>query len=381
MSDNVGQVAQAIGYNSFLAIPSALLVAVGAFGVFANPATIHQVLRQRRGRASARRDQPAVRQPHADHQRSQGGLVILLVGVVLGMWSLSGSMQTLMWGLNVTFQRQESRGFMRRRLIALAMVRLHAVGVAIVFVLFVLAPKLSHWAGEQPRLRALTEHALDGDPMAGGGDRAAAGVCDVDAAGARSRRSRASLFTIGGVTAVIGWLVLSDVFAYLHQPVRVIQQDVGLAGGGDRRSRVAAAVGAGVAVRGRDQCGADRRSAARGRVRLRRMSDPDTPQLDESHREQRLVKNEMAFRAHNERRAELEEAGGVGSGTRKSRSCVNAGTRIAPRRSRSRSTCTSASTSVTTGSWSSAGTWPPMSSASWMRSGRYLVVEKLALDP
>lgn len=44
------------------------------------------------------------------------------------------------------------------------------------------------------------------------------------------------------------------------------------------------------------------------------MSDPDTPQWAESHREQRLVKNEMAFRAHNERRVVLEEAGGVDPG-------------------------------------------------------------------
>jgi hypothetical protein len=43
------------------------------------------------------------------------------------------------------------------------------------------------------------------------------------------------------------------------------------------------------------------------------MSDPEVPSWTQSHREQRLVKNELAFRAHNERRAELEEAGGVGS--------------------------------------------------------------------
>jgi hypothetical protein len=41
------------------------------------------------------------------------------------------------------------------------------------------------------------------------------------------------------------------------------------------------------------------------------MTDPDIPGWTESNREERLVKNEMAFRAHNERRAELEEAGGV----------------------------------------------------------------------
>ena len=69
MSDNVGQVAQAIGYNTFLAIPAALLVAVGAFGVFANPATIHDVLRSTQDVLPERRDQPALSQPHANHAR------------------------------------------------------------------------------------------------------------------------------------------------------------------------------------------------------------------------------------------------------------------------------------------------------------------------
>ncbi len=41
------------------------------------------------------------------------------------------------------------------------------------------------------------------------------------------------------------------------------------------------------------------------------MSDPEQPLWHLSHRQERVVKNEMAFRAHNERRARLEEAGGV----------------------------------------------------------------------
>ncbi len=43
------------------------------------------------------------------------------------------------------------------------------------------------------------------------------------------------------------------------------------------------------------------------------MSEQDIPGA-ESFREERLVKNEMAFRAHNERRAQLEEAGGADPG-------------------------------------------------------------------
>ena len=148
MSDNVGQVAQAIGYNSFLAIPAALLVVVGAFGAFAEPSTIHRWLFEANDVVPREVIQLLSDSLTQITSARQSGLVILLVGLALGVWSLSGSMQTLMWGLNVAFQRSETRGFIRRRLIALAMVGCTLVAFAIVFGLFVLAPKLSHFAGE-----------------------------------------------------------------------------------------------------------------------------------------------------------------------------------------------------------------------------------------
>ncbi len=46
LDDNVNQVAQAIGYNSFLAIPSVLLVAVGAVGIVASQDDITSMLEQ-----------------------------------------------------------------------------------------------------------------------------------------------------------------------------------------------------------------------------------------------------------------------------------------------------------------------------------------------
>lgn len=214
MSDNVGQVAQAIGYNTFLAIPAALLVAVGAFGVFANPATIHDVLRSTQDVLPSDVINLLSASLTQITKARQGGLVILLVGVVLGVWSLSGSMQTLMWGLNVAFQRQETRGFVRRRLIALAMVGCTLVAFAIVFVLFVLAPRLSHWAGEhlgyerspstlwtviQWPVVIIALLLVFAMLMRLGPDLDEAGFHPI---------------TIGGVTAVLGWLVLSDVFAY-----------------------------------------------------------------------------------------------------------------------------------------------------------------------
>ena len=241
----------------------------------------------------------------------QGGLVILLVGVVLGVWSLSGSMQTLMWGLNVAFQRQETRGFVRRRLIALAMVGCTLVAFAIVFVLFVLAPRLSHWAGEhlgyerspstlwtviQWPVVIIALLLVFAMLMRLGPDLDEPGFHPI---------------TIGGVTAVLGWLVLSDVFAYFTSRfgsynktwgslAAVIVVLVWL-----RLSALVLLFGAELNA----ERAADR--ARRAEYDAPSMSDPDIPSWTESHREQRLVKNEMAFRAHNERRAELEEAGGV----------------------------------------------------------------------
>ena len=44
LADNVTNLAAAVAYYAFLAIPSALLVAVGAFSVFAGPDAINNVL-------------------------------------------------------------------------------------------------------------------------------------------------------------------------------------------------------------------------------------------------------------------------------------------------------------------------------------------------
>ncbi len=214
MSDNVGQVAQAIGYNSFLAIPAALLVVVGAFGAFAEPQTIHQWLLEADDVVPKEVIQLLSDSLTQIASARQSGLVILLVGLVLGVWSLSGSMQTLMWGLNVAFQRSETRGFIRRRLIALAMVGCTLVAFAIVFGLFVLAPKLSHFADQHL-----------------GYDRSPSTLWTVIQwpvvivallmvfamlmrLGPNLEDPGFHVFTIGGVVSVLGWLVLSDVFAY-----------------------------------------------------------------------------------------------------------------------------------------------------------------------
>ena len=75
------------------------------------------------------------------------GIALVAVGLILALWSLTGAAQTVMWALNVAHRRDESRGFVRRRLIALAIVLALVIGFALIAVLLVLGPYVSQWIG------------------------------------------------------------------------------------------------------------------------------------------------------------------------------------------------------------------------------------------
>src|SRR5205823_9553957 len=74
-------------------------------------------------------------------------ITVLGVGAVLAFWSLTGAMQNLMWALNIAYDREEGRGFVRRRITALGMVVFALLGFALAFGVLVLGPHLSTWVG------------------------------------------------------------------------------------------------------------------------------------------------------------------------------------------------------------------------------------------
>jgi len=55
-----------------------------------------------------------------------------IIGLVLALWSTTGAMTSYMTGLNIAYERDETRGFVRRRLVALAMVA--CIGAAFLLV-------------------------------------------------------------------------------------------------------------------------------------------------------------------------------------------------------------------------------------------------------
>src|SRR5207253_138450 len=66
-----------------------------------------------------------------EHQAT--GAVVAGIGGALALWSLGGAMQNLMWALNIAYDREETRGFVRRRLAAFGMVFFALLGFALAF--------------------------------------------------------------------------------------------------------------------------------------------------------------------------------------------------------------------------------------------------------
>ena len=145
--DNVTNFAAAIAYYTFLAIPSALLVGVGAFSLLAGPSAVNTIV----DHLSTVMPKSAVdllaENLTRTVQAQSGGWIMIGVGLALAFWTLSGAMQTVMWALNAAYGCDETRGFVKKRLVAVVLIVCVVASFAMVFVFLVLGPDVSAWVG------------------------------------------------------------------------------------------------------------------------------------------------------------------------------------------------------------------------------------------
>jgi membrane protein len=214
LADNVTNVAAALAYYFFLAIPSALLVAAGVFSLVAGPDAVQTVVDRLRGIVPA--DAITLVEDSLTRltQNQSTGVALVVVGGVLAVWSLTGAAQSLMWALNVAHRRQEGRGFVRRRVTALAIVLAILVGFALVATLLVLGPYLSTWIGGAVG----EEHVVRWVWWTAQWPLLAAGLLIAFAAvlylGPDKPRPRFRIVTIGAAVTLVIWLAASALFAF-----------------------------------------------------------------------------------------------------------------------------------------------------------------------
>jgi membrane protein len=138
--------ASAVAYSTFFAIPSVLLVAVGVFTLVAGPDTITTLMQHVRHVIPAQAASlfgTSLRRLDAHTAQS---VVATAVGVVLALWSTTGAMTTYMKAINLAYEREESRSFLRKRLVALAMVAVIGLAFLLVAVLLLFGPSLERVA-------------------------------------------------------------------------------------------------------------------------------------------------------------------------------------------------------------------------------------------
>jgi membrane protein len=213
LNDQITDLAAALAYYSFLAIPSILLVALGVFSVFADASAIHSLI-ERVGRVAPAEATTLLEDSLTRMtQNSSGSWVIAAVGFTLAVWTTTGAMTAFMRALNSAYDREETRSFVRQRIVAILMVAVMLVAFALVFGLLVMGPALSGWIGEAVGLEAVLKWIwwVAQWPVLIVGLLAA--FATVLYLGPNVEHPRWQFISPGAVFAAVMWLLVSGLFA------------------------------------------------------------------------------------------------------------------------------------------------------------------------
>lgn len=213
LDDGITDAAAALAYYLFLAIPAAMLLAVGVFGLLAGPGAVDTLV-ERLGTVTPSEATTLVRESLDRLVANQGGSAALVsVGALLALWTSTGAMTALMRALNRAYDRDETRGFVRQRLTALGMVALTVLAFALVLGLLVLGPHLAGWAGDAAGLETLVGWVwwtAQWPILLLGLLAAFAGILYL---GPNVDHPRWRFLTPGAALAVVIWLATSGLFA------------------------------------------------------------------------------------------------------------------------------------------------------------------------
>jgi membrane protein len=210
--DDIMVYAGSIAYSTFLALPAILLLTIGVFSVFAGEDAVERII-ERVEPVAPEEATTLLRDSLERTAEGGGGGFMILIGGALALWTATGAMITIQKGLNVAYGREESRGFLRQRLAALAMLVFALLAFVLVFGLLVLGPLLSTWIGSAIGLEGTFEWVwwtVQWPILIGGLLLAFAAILYF---GPNVEHPKWSFLTFGAVVAVVIWIVASGLFA------------------------------------------------------------------------------------------------------------------------------------------------------------------------
>ena len=190
------------------------MVAVGIFALVGDPSAVNTLV-DKLGGTIPGQAQSLLKSSLTTLTQNKGtGVSVLVIGSLLALWSVTGVMQNVMWGLNVAYERDETRGFFRRRMTALTMVGFGALGVLLLFGMLVLGPHMVTWIGNAAGQKTLVTWLW----WAAQWPILIAALLVMFAAiyyfGPNVDHPRWQWLTFGAVFGIVSWLALSGLFAF-----------------------------------------------------------------------------------------------------------------------------------------------------------------------
>ena len=142
LEDNGTMLASALAYSTFFAIPSVLLVTVGVFTLLVGPGTISTLMAHFSHVMPAQATSLLGGSLHQLDQHPSTGIAMTVIGFLLALWSTTGAMTTYMTAINLAYDRNDQRPFVRKRLVAVELVAVIGIAFLLVAVLLIFGPPL-----------------------------------------------------------------------------------------------------------------------------------------------------------------------------------------------------------------------------------------------
>jgi membrane protein len=145
---NASIIAAGVAFYAFLALVPALIAVVAIYGLVANPADVKDQITSFTS-AAPRDAQRLLSNQLSSITRGAGGGTGIAAAIAIGaaLWSASSGIAALNTGLTVVNRENETRGMLKRRLLALAITLFAVVGVLVMLALVVALPSLLDSAG------------------------------------------------------------------------------------------------------------------------------------------------------------------------------------------------------------------------------------------
>ena len=141
-ADQVPLLAAGVAFYAFLAIFPALIALVSIYGLFADPTTIANQLQALTATLPEQARQVITDQVTQLASRRAALSIGLIISVVIALWSASGGISNLLSAVNVAYDEEEKRGFIKKRLMSLGLTIAGIVFMVIMLGIVAVLPQL-----------------------------------------------------------------------------------------------------------------------------------------------------------------------------------------------------------------------------------------------